>query len=86
MVELLGWIANILFMLAASPQAYKSYKEGHSHGVSAGMLWIWCAGESLSIVYGVLVEVPLPILVNYVINLLFILVILKYKYYYTGGN
>ena len=79
MIEVVGWISQLCFMFSATPQAYLSYKQGHSDGVAPGMLTLWFVGESLSIVYGFAKDVPTPILVNYICNLSFMCVIIRYK-------
>jgi uncharacterized protein with PQ loop repeat len=82
MVELLGWVAGILFAICAVPQAYQSWKDGHSDGVNYVFLYMWLFGEILMQIYVVLKHgMDLPLLVNYWLNTLFILVILKYKHF-----
>lgn len=80
-IDTIGWIAGLLFAFCGLPQAYKSYKEGHSKGISHLMIWMWLVGEILMQVY-VLGKhgFDMPLLVNYWINTVFVLVIVRYKY------
>lgn len=87
MIEIVGWVAGLLFAFCGAPQAYKSYKEGHSSGISSLLLWMWGSGELLMIVY-VLGKhgLDLPLLVNYIMNLFFVLIITKYKIFPKEGK
>lgn len=80
MIETIGWIASFMFAFCGAPQAYKSYKEKHSNGISWLFIIMWIIGEVLMQVY-VLAKhgLDLPLLVNYWINTLFAAVILYYK-------
>ncbi len=82
MIETIGWLSSVLFALCGVPLAYESYKSGHSRGVSASFLWMWFVGELLAIVY-VLGKIGLdgPLLFNYTVNIAFIGIVLKYKYW-----
>lgn len=80
MVDFIGWAASLLFSLCGLPQAIQSYKDGHAAGVSSLFLLMWGLGEILMIVYVFAKHgLDLPLLVNYVLNLLFIAVVTKYK-------
>jgi len=77
-LELIGWLGSIAFSICGLPQAYKSYKEGHSEGISWGFLGLWLFGEIATLVY-IIPKQHLPLIFNYLGNLLFISVILFYK-------
>lgn len=82
MVELIGWTGGILFAFCALPQAVMSYRQGHSNGVANLLLLMWGSGEILSMGYVLLKHgFDLPLLFNYVMNLLFIAVISYYKFF-----
>ena len=84
-IELIGWIGSILFCFCGAPQAWKSYKDGHSRGISHGFLWMWGLGEVLTLIYVILsLRLSLPLITNYVVNLIFITIIFKYKYWERG--
>jgi len=80
MIEILGWVGNTLFAFCAAPQAYKSYKDGHSDGIASLLLFMWGTGEILTLAYVILKHgLDLPLITNYLLNLLFIAIISKYK-------
>jgi len=82
MIESIGWIAGLLFAFCGLPQSIKSYKDGHSRGISNLFMWMWLVGELLMQVYVYLKHgLDMPLLVNYWINTIFCIVILKYKYW-----
>lgn len=82
MIEVLGYVAGLLFAFCALPQTIQSYKEGHSRGINNLFLWMWFLGEVLMTFYVYLKHgMDLPLLINYWINTTFILVIMKYKYW-----
>lgn len=82
MIELIGWLASVCFAICGAPQAYQSWKQGHSQGVDTLFLMLWLAGEVLMMIY-----VPLgpgwdwPIMFNLMLNFCFICVIIKYKFW-----
>lgn len=82
MIEALGWVGGIMFAFCSIPQAYLSWKQGHSQGISNLFLFMWGAGEVLTLAY-VLIKhgLDLPLLFNYVMNLLFIGIISYYKFF-----
>lgn len=77
-METIGWIGSIAFALCALPQAIKSYKDGHSDGISWGLIILWTIGEWASLIY-VLPMGHWPLITNYVGNILFVSVITYYK-------
>ena len=79
MIEVIGWVGSFLFSICAIPQAYQSYKEKSSKGINSLFLITWFLGEILCLLYGFLVELPYPIMVNYIVNLSCLLVIAYYK-------
>lgn len=90
-LELLGWLGGILFAGCAIPQAYKSYKEGHSLGISWGLLIMWGLGEVFTLLY-VIPKLDFPLIINYTCNLLSCSVIAWFKLFprvssiFTNGN
>jgi uncharacterized protein with PQ loop repeat len=81
MVEAIGIIGAIAFALSPAPQSYKCWKQGHSHGFSHTMLWLWLVGEVCTIIYVALSLGWVPILLlNYAFNLLCLSVIMWYRY------
>ena len=80
MINFIGWLAGFLFAFCGAPQAYKSYKDGHSKGLSHLFLTMWTSGEILTIIY-VLFKHGFdgPLMFNYTANLVFLVIIYKYK-------
>lgn len=78
-MQSLGWTGHILFAISALPQAWLSYKQGHSQGISWGLLYMWFGGEAIAIIYGLYENVPMPLMVNYLVNFSCLLVIIRYR-------
>ena len=78
-LETYGWLSTLCFSLCALPQVYKSIRDQHSNGISWGLLILWFLGECFATVY-VFPKKDLPLLVNYFFNMLFIAVIIRYKF------
>ena len=81
MIETIGWIGSILFAVCGVPQAWKSFKQKHSNGLSDGMLWAWFLGEILTMIYVYVEKFSWPLLFNYGCNFLCLLVIMYYRYW-----
>lgn len=76
--EMIGWIGSIAFAVSAIPQMIKSYEDKNSDGLAWGLLILWIIGELFSLLY----VIPLkqyPMITNYVVNSIFLFVILYYK-------
>lgn len=85
--EAIGWIANALFAYSPFPQARRSWKEKHSDGIEAQMLWVWFLGEALSVIYiGMQSKILLPLMFNFSSNVILIGVILYFKYFGSKRN
>jgi len=78
MLEIAGWSAAFLLSICGLPQAIKSFKEGHSNGVSLSFVISWSLGCILMLIY-VIPTGSLPLIVDYVLNICFTLIILFYK-------
>ena len=76
-----GWVVSICFSLCAVPQCWKSINDGHSDGLSWWFLILWAIGESCMIIYGFAVLKNLPVLTNYIVNFICLLIIMKFKYW-----
>lgn len=80
LISLIGWLGAICFAVCAVPQAYQCYREGHAIGINWVFLLLWIGGEVLSLVYVLLtMAAAWPLIFNYVMSIIFTLVILKYK-------
>jgi len=80
-MEYVGWIGGFLLAICGVPQAYKSYSEKNSDGVSLGFILFWLVGEIFTMVYtiGKTSFDMIPLILNYVFNILLISIILYYK-------
>ena len=78
MIEIIGWIGSTLLAICGFPQAWMSYKQGHSDGVSGGLLWCWALGELFTLLYIISIG-NAPLLLNYTCNLISLSVIVYYK-------
>jgi len=76
--ELFGWLGGIAFAVCGIPQSYKSYIDGNSNGLAFSFILLWLLGELFTIIY-ILPTGSLPLYFNYGGNLIFVLIILKYK-------
>lgn len=87
MIEFIGWLGSMLFAFCGAPQAYQSWKEGHSDGIAPLFILMWGLGEVLTLTYVMLKHGwDLPLITNYVINILFIAVIAGYKLFPRREN
>ena len=81
MMEILGWAGSILLALCAIPQAYKSFSEKETSGISISFLWMWFIGEWMAMVYVFFERFSLPLLLNYWSNIILITIIIWYYYF-----
>lgn len=77
-----GWIGALCLACCAVPQAIMSVKQGHSNGISKGLLWLWSLGELFTLIY--LLAQPFeqwnwPLVMNYSANIIFIGIVIWYK-------
>lgn len=80
--DILGTIGVLLLAVCALPQAIKSYKQKHSNGITAYLLWPWFLGELFTLIY-LLDQNPIDwiLVFNYVANFIFVAIIIYYKYF-----
>lgn len=78
MIEAAAWVGSICLAACAAPQAWLSWRQGHSSGLSVPMLWLWGIGDALMLV-DVSIKGYAPLVVNYAANLLIIGVIARYR-------
>jgi len=77
-LEFFGWLGAILFAICGMPQAWQSWRDGHSNGLNWFFLLAWLFGELFTIAY-VLPKMDMPLLFNYAINLIFLAIMIYYK-------
>jgi uncharacterized protein with PQ loop repeat len=83
--EILGWLGSICLAICGLPQAWQSYKDKHSGGISWGFILLWTFGEIFALAY-VYDKLDLPLVMNYATNILILGVILYYKIYPKPGS
>ena len=78
MIDIIAWFGSFMLAICAVPQAYKSYVDKHSNGVSWYFLLLWLFGEVFLLVY-VINKLDIPLIINYLSNIIIVMVILYYK-------
>lgn len=78
LAELMGWLGSICLAICGVPQAWMSYKEKHSEGISWAFILLWAFGEAFALAY-VYNKLDLPLVMNYLTNILIVAIILYYK-------
>jgi uncharacterized protein with PQ loop repeat len=81
-MEIVGWIGGILLSICAFPQVVKVYREKNADGMSHLNLWFWLFGEVFMLVYVLFQQFSFPLLMNYSLNFVFVVIIMYYKYLY----
>ena len=76
--QILGWLGSICLAICGVPQAWMSYKDKHSYGISWAFVLLWAFGEAFALAY-VYDKLDLPLVTNYLTNILILGVILYYK-------
>lgn len=78
LLSIIGWLGSICLAICGVPQAWTSYKDRHSHGISWAFLLLWAFGEIFALAY-VYDKLDLPLLMNYSVNILILSIILYFK-------
>ncbi len=78
LAELMGWLGSICLAICGVPQAWMSYKDKHSEGISWAFILLWAFGEAFALAY-VYNKLDLPLVMNYLTNILIVAIILYYK-------
>ena len=82
MIELIGWAGSVLLALCVVPQAWQSYREGHSRSLTSSFLWMWFTGLVFTATYVFKTHgIDWPLMFSYTLNLTFLSIIIKYKYF-----
>lgn len=82
-METIAYLGNLLLAICGLPLAYRSWKNKHAEGVDSFFLLIWTLGEILTLIYVISLR-ELPLIMNYAFNLIFIGIVIYYKYFYKG--
>jgi uncharacterized protein with PQ loop repeat len=78
MMEIFAWIGAIFLGGCALPQAWQSYREGHSRGLNWGFIGSWFIGEVSMLIYIVPMR-DAALTFNYALNFVLLLIMLRYK-------
>jgi uncharacterized protein with PQ loop repeat len=82
MVQLIGYIGLSLLMMSCIPQTYKTVKQGHNNGMTVFYLVSLVIGFIVLIIYLCLLpKMPVPILINYIVNLICYSIMTYYKFF-----
>ncbi len=76
--DIMGWLGSICLAICGIPQAWQSYKDKNSNGISWGFVILWTTGELLALAY-VYDKLDLPLVMNYATNILILAIILYFK-------
>jgi len=79
MTKVLGWLGASLLALCGAPAAWDVFQKGTAEGYSSAFIFMWFAGEILTLLYIFLTHgFDKPLVFNYALNLTFISIILYY--------
>ncbi len=78
-MEIIGWIGSIAFTICAIPFAVDVYKQGRADHITSLGLFLWVLGEICTLIY-VVWQRDWPLVLNYIGNLLSLMVIVKFKF------
>lgn len=76
-INFLGWFGSILLSVCGIPEAYKSIRTQNC-SLTWAFLLMWIGGEMCLFIY-VLPKADLPLLLNYSINIICLLIMIFYK-------
>jgi len=81
----IGWLGSICFAACGIPQAIRCARQGHADGLSPWFLAFWLLGE-VCYVAAVLMEFGWVgwMMVNYIVNLICLFVIWRYRIWPKG--
>lgn len=87
MIGAIGWMGSFLLALCGLPQAYTSWRQGHSRGINKLFLAMWFFGEIDLLIFTCfrLGWVP-QLIVNYALNILILGVIFYYIFKPRSGS
>ncbi len=80
--EFIGFIGSLCLGICALPQVIKTIKTGKTEDLSGMFLFLWFFGEIAALSYSCNIGAQ-PLIWNYLLNLLFIIILIVYK---TAGE
>jgi uncharacterized protein with PQ loop repeat len=81
-VEIFGWVGSFCLIICGLPQMIKTIKLKKVEGFSFLFLLLWFLGEFFSLFYVIQKTGKLPLIFNYVINLIVTIILISYYIYY----
>jgi uncharacterized protein with PQ loop repeat len=78
-IKILGYAAMMFLMLGGLPQAYKTFKQGHANGVSSYYINFLLTGFILMLIFVCLTNKSIPLIVNYIVNIIAFLILAWFK-------
>ena len=79
-MEYLGIFGVACLFGSNIPQLIKIVKDGHATGLSAGFLWLWFVGL-LSMLVFVWPSANKPLIANYALSFVMVIIMLVYKHF-----
>jgi uncharacterized protein with PQ loop repeat len=76
-VDALGWIGSAAFSVCAIPQAYEALKQKACY-INKSFINLWFIGEVFTLIYAISIGAA-PLIVNYIVNGVCLLVIMYYN-------
>lgn len=82
MIDYFATIATCLFLVGTAVQSFKSYMDGHSKGISHGLIWMLLSGFVIMTFYTIMRLNSNPILLGgYIGQFILIAIVARYKYF-----
>lgn len=85
-IESIGWIGSLLLSLCAIPELVRAVITGNSP-LTWTFLLLWFSGEVVTLIYTIFKSIKIklwPLLFNYGINIICLIIIILYKGTYHG--
>lgn len=84
--EMVGWIGSMLFAFCGLPQAIHAFRHKNSDGMTWSFIMMWLWGEIFTLIYISSKQDVVPLLANYILNVVFLLVIVWFKIFPKRNN
>ena len=79
LVNSIGWVGNQLLAWCGAPMVFDVINKKSADGYAWGFIVMWGLGEILALIYMYNKHKDYPTMINYSINLAFILIVCYYK-------
>ena len=80
LIDVCGWIGSISFSVYSIPQAIDALKQGHTEGLSNGMVLLLFLGALCSLIY-IFPDFSSPLFYNFSISLMAASTIARYHFF-----